>query len=562
VTKVVSPVIFKLRLPASWKIHDVFHASLLSPYKETEEHGENFEEPPPDLIKGETEYEVDQILDMRWSGGKNNRKRQYKVQWKGYSEAHDTWEPEGNIRAPDCLKEFIQRHPKKALAEDIKAKPKGRGRVIIQSIQVSFPMPSSSNNSSPTSPTTPRRPVAVYSPEDRDFLAAIAQVDVQVIQDLLMGRDTSPISEAPSSPRYVPATPSETAVDDDDDIQEIPRLPTPPRARILSPVPERAIPTPVGFHHYEEDNPHDYSFTMKDAESGGFIEMEFVKFTIRDDSYITRYTKTGDGPFEAPLNARSHPDKETGRDDLVLFHPTHVFHRTVDDTLRQLGDPGLTAEVQRYRWTVEEKERLKFEGRKLGQNLGALRRKHEDSIRRLGTTGTTTRLLPFILSDRADIRGPPPRHFNSPPPVVVPGALPPPPRLPSNEEARQQVGGSHLRGGAGSSEEGHLRRTTKKPYTSTHDMKGKTKAKQPPNTRCSLCRKLGHVSARCWTPHVRCPRDGKECLLGTAHENYKSHRCPAAWAKDAKADYEAEQNWYSDDYDDDVHNLDPSFWEC
>jgi 3',5'-cyclic AMP phosphodiesterase CpdA len=121
-----------------------------------------------------------------------------------------------------------------------------------------------------------------------------------------------------------------------------------------------------------------------------------------------------------------------------------------------------------------------------------------------------------------------------------------------------------MRGGAGSSEEERPKRTTKKPYTSARDMKGKTRAKnwQPPNTRCSTCRKLGHVASRCWTPHVRCPRKGGECLVGTGHENYKSHRCPAAWAKDAKADYEAEQNWYSDDYDDDVHDLPPSFWEC
>jgi hypothetical protein len=62
VTKVVSPVVFKLWLPASWKIHDIFHASLLSPYKETEKHSKNFEEHPPDLIEGETEYKVNQML--------------------------------------------------------------------------------------------------------------------------------------------------------------------------------------------------------------------------------------------------------------------------------------------------------------------------------------------------------------------------------------------------------------------------------------------------------------------------------------------------------------------
>jgi hypothetical protein len=38
ITKKISPVVFRLELPAHWTIHDVFHASLLTPYRETVEH--------------------------------------------------------------------------------------------------------------------------------------------------------------------------------------------------------------------------------------------------------------------------------------------------------------------------------------------------------------------------------------------------------------------------------------------------------------------------------------------------------------------------------------------
>jgi hypothetical protein len=65
ITKEISPVVFQLALPPQWRIHNVFHASLLTPYKETEEHGENFAQPPPELIEGQKEYEVEQIVNSR-----------------------------------------------------------------------------------------------------------------------------------------------------------------------------------------------------------------------------------------------------------------------------------------------------------------------------------------------------------------------------------------------------------------------------------------------------------------------------------------------------------------
>ena len=63
--KVLSPITYQLKLPPQWKIHDVFHADLLTPYHETELHRPNFTRPPPDLINGEEEYEVEEILQSQ-----------------------------------------------------------------------------------------------------------------------------------------------------------------------------------------------------------------------------------------------------------------------------------------------------------------------------------------------------------------------------------------------------------------------------------------------------------------------------------------------------------------
>ena len=57
-----------MEIPQQWKIHNVFHGNLLTPYKETELHGLNFTQPPPDLIDGEAEYKVEKILDEKKRG--------------------------------------------------------------------------------------------------------------------------------------------------------------------------------------------------------------------------------------------------------------------------------------------------------------------------------------------------------------------------------------------------------------------------------------------------------------------------------------------------------------
>ena len=42
ILKQLSEAIYQVEIPRQWKIHNVFHANLIMPYKETELHGPNF----------------------------------------------------------------------------------------------------------------------------------------------------------------------------------------------------------------------------------------------------------------------------------------------------------------------------------------------------------------------------------------------------------------------------------------------------------------------------------------------------------------------------------------
>ena len=65
IKKIYGPLVYQLALPQRMKCHDVFHASLLTPYEETAQHRENFIAPPPILIDGQEEEELEAILNHR-----------------------------------------------------------------------------------------------------------------------------------------------------------------------------------------------------------------------------------------------------------------------------------------------------------------------------------------------------------------------------------------------------------------------------------------------------------------------------------------------------------------
>ena len=106
VLKVISPVAYKLDLPPTWRIHPVFHVSNLKRYHRSTEFERTEKPPPPVMVEGEEEYEVEAIL--RHKGTKS--RRLYLVLWKGYPVTEASWEPESNLQhAPRILEDYLRR---------------------------------------------------------------------------------------------------------------------------------------------------------------------------------------------------------------------------------------------------------------------------------------------------------------------------------------------------------------------------------------------------------------------------------------------------------------------
>jgi len=68
ITEVLGQVTYQLQLPTSWQIHNVFHATLLKSYRENNVYGQNYPEPPAEILDNEEVYKVETILNHRKRG--------------------------------------------------------------------------------------------------------------------------------------------------------------------------------------------------------------------------------------------------------------------------------------------------------------------------------------------------------------------------------------------------------------------------------------------------------------------------------------------------------------
>jgi hypothetical protein len=86
----IGKLAYKLELPSTWKIHPVISIAHLERH-EHDEHGRTVPPPPPDIVDGNEEWEVKEVVRKRYN--KRRKRWEYNIKWKNYGTEHNTWEP-------------------------------------------------------------------------------------------------------------------------------------------------------------------------------------------------------------------------------------------------------------------------------------------------------------------------------------------------------------------------------------------------------------------------------------------------------------------------------------
>jgi hypothetical protein len=153
ITKKISSHAYRLELPKTMKIHNVFHINLLSAASEDTDFDRRQVKPPPVITaEGEEEYEVEKIIN--WEQRKDGL--YYQIRWTGYGPHEDTMERAEKIgELQEVMKDFLKEHPDAPIPKtykQVRGYKKTAGRTANLSIQL------------PTLPPTPVQPAISFNP--------------------------------------------------------------------------------------------------------------------------------------------------------------------------------------------------------------------------------------------------------------------------------------------------------------------------------------------------------------------------------------------------------------
>ena len=519
ITRVISRTSYQLKLPPQWKIHNVFHATLLTPYKETTLNGSHNQEPTPELINGQPKWEVKQILRVR----RYRWQVQYLIRWKGFSETHDSWEPAANVHADKLIQEFYKRYPK-AIWNTIIHTPTFHIPVTIRQTIMSTPTLAERITGAP-SPLS----LAERLAESPSYIPSSPVIR----EESLVPIDTHPPSRAHSEP-------SEAEVD----------------VGMIG----HDLTMPAGFSMFDRTDPNHHRYGQKidmpDSTSRWPHYIQFIVDTNSHNHYIyathndLRCAKYGWVLEAAPfIGCTSSVVNET---NLQILLGSEDQRLGVDIALNTINDKGVTTDTDRLWEIAMEDVDLARHERELAEERTRWRVRNAEIRSRLVKARVCSCIHPY-LNHTALI----PDHYR---PETI------------------RTGGVTLATAVSNTHQHSLRWHTMPQY---HDDDAQASCASKPTPfphRCRLCRQLqprhtiwdcpahkdchyckgrNHLSEDCNNPHALCFTKS-ECVVPFTHRHTLSRmarRCPAA---------HLHSRYYSDDwgYDGEDTTYDNYDWEA
>ncbi|KAH9052006.1 hypothetical protein EDB83DRAFT_2316633 [Lactarius deliciosus] len=306
----------------------------------------------------------------------------------------------------------------------------------------------------------------------------------------------------------------------------------------------------MGYERYNSYNPNHYKYAPDILMPDGVTQKKLHYVAFHINTYTHRHTvvgcrnRAGDplGDYGEDLYAAPNWDpmpNTVDNNDLTLLTPTHPDTQAVDIATSALKDPGVTADIDRYRVLWDTKGALEQREQDLKQAWNQWRDHHNNVQHRLVAAQTHSRLHPYLqgqayvanIRDNTDLAvsaGIPIadvlHHRVSTPPYTLPF-----PQL--HEDERAGIDRWAQSGGAQS----HVSTTIQQPHPSTAIRLTCSRCKIPGvNHRrnncplwdlCSHCDTSGHQAYKCAYPHSLCYRYNK-CYISSAHQNFGQNGCP------------------------------------
>jgi hypothetical protein len=276
---------------------------------------------------------------------------------------------------------------------------------------------------------------------------------------------------------------------------EIDRMPTPPPRNPGLPPPRQHPGDP--FVPFKPFNSCHYPLQIQ-LPDGDTVEARYIAYYQEvENPYMTGTMGYGHPIYGAPLMAREDmtgpPDEDSAH---VSFELMHIFYGQINEAIQSIRDPGLTADVARYRWIAKRRAELQMQERDLDRRWADMVQDLTQITRRQRNAPAWQRIRPLILSNQ--------EH-----PLLVRRGW-------SNSTTSSHLAGPafrlyHHREEAG---QHHMPRQ----LTPAQRVNLGTTNNDHQHCLCHLCQKKGHRAKWCWTPHKWCPEDC--CRVKSTHAYY------------------------------------------